>query len=120
MGQYFFYAFLFLVGGWCGLVTMKLLIRPRRTPNCRNYDPDDFDYEQHRRMICPYPEDSGYREVDCVPHRTQGWALCEVYDTCPQRFRCLWTGPPTGAADPKPKLLRPLDSSKYFGEVRSC
>ena len=56
------------------------------------YPPDDFDYECPIRTACPVPQKSGYREVDCVRHKVNGWMLCEVYDTCPAAKQCDWSG----------------------------
>jgi hypothetical protein len=56
------------------------------------HNPDDFTYDNPARIACPYPDESDYHEVDCVPHKTQGWMLCEVYDTCPAAINCDWSG----------------------------
>lgn len=53
---------------------------------------DDFDCDRPERTACPHPETSGYQEVDTVRHKVEGWSLCEVYDTCPQRNNCDWAG----------------------------
>ncbi|MHB8084307.1 MAG: hypothetical protein ACYDHZ_00575 [Dehalococcoidia bacterium] len=56
------------------------------------HNPDDFCYDTPMRTACPYPDESGYHEVDCVRHKVQGWSLCEVGDTCPMANKCDWSG----------------------------
>ena len=59
-------------------------------------NPNDYDCERPTRIECPWSDYTrgGHLWVDAVPHKREGWMLCELTDTCSQADRCEWAGLP--------------------------
>jgi hypothetical protein len=58
----------------------------------KKFNPNDFDDTRPERITCDYSDytEKGYTKVDAVPHKTEGWLLCELADGCNCADRCEW------------------------------